>query len=135
MRSPEKLRLPAPAEDIGRVDMLRHMVDAVQDYAIYMLDLDGNVMTWNSGAERNKGYKASEIIGRNYACFFPPEAIAQGRPHKELREARKRGPSSNSGLRSASRRCTLPRRCATMAAAVSSPASSSRPRRRRRGTI
>lgn len=99
MSNPGKLRSPRPADAVGGDALLRHMVEAVEDYAIYMLDLDGNVLTWNSGAERAKGYTAAEIIGRNYACFFTPEAIARGLPHKELREARKRGRYREEGWR------------------------------------
>ena len=48
-------------------------IDRVEDYAIFLLDPAGHVLTWNAGAERIKGYKADEIIGRDYALFYPPE--------------------------------------------------------------
>ena len=63
----------------------RMLLDGVQDYAIFMLDPRGMVASWNAGAERIKGYKAEEIIGRNYSCFFPPEDIKRGRPEEVLR--------------------------------------------------
>jgi PAS domain S-box-containing protein len=53
----------------------RMLLDGVQDHAIFMVDPQGQVVSWNAGAERIKGYKAEEIIGRNFSCFFPPEDI------------------------------------------------------------
>jgi CheY-like chemotaxis protein len=55
-------------------DMLRLLVDATTDYAIFMLDPDGRVATWNTGAERLKGYKAEEIIGQHFSRFYPQTA-------------------------------------------------------------
>ena len=61
-------------------ERFRLLVDGVKDYAIFMLDETGQVTTWNQGAERIKGYRAREIIGRSFAAFYPPEAVAAGRP-------------------------------------------------------
>jgi CHASE3 domain sensor protein len=58
----------------------RMLVDGVRDYAIFMLDLRGRIISWSAGAEKVKGYKAEEILGRNFSCFFPPEEIKQERP-------------------------------------------------------
>ena len=69
----------------------RLLVESVVDYAIFMLDPQGNVQTWNRGAERIKGYTASEIVGKHFSCFYPPEAIAIGWPAFELREATDKG--------------------------------------------
>ena len=66
-------------------EQYRMLVDGVQDYAILMLDPQGRVVSWSAGAERVKGYKAEEIIGRNFSCFFPAEEIKQGRPEAVLR--------------------------------------------------
>jgi PAS domain S-box-containing protein len=77
----------------------RLLVSGVRDYAIFMLDVDGNVITWNEGAERNKGYKAAEIIGRHFSCFYVEEDIQLGRPAKELAEAIATGRSEDEGLR------------------------------------
>jgi PAS domain S-box-containing protein len=63
----------------------RRIVDGVQDYAIFMLDTRGQVVSWNAGAERMKGYTAEEIIGHNFSCFFPPQDIKRGRPEEVLR--------------------------------------------------
>lgn len=62
-------------------------VRSVKDYAIYMLDVKGNVASWNAGAEANKGYTADEIIGRNFACFYSPEDQRVGLPQRALGEA------------------------------------------------
>jgi PAS domain S-box-containing protein len=50
----------------------RMLLDGIEDYAIYLLDPQGQIISWNAGAERIKGYRADEIIGRNFSCFFPP---------------------------------------------------------------
>src|ERR1700733_737972 len=77
----------------------RLIVVSIQDYAIYMLDLHGRVMTWNSGAERNKGYASSEILGRHFSCFFLPEEIAAGVPDQMLEETRADGYFKGEGWR------------------------------------
>ncbi len=69
----------------------RTLVDAVRDYAIYMLDPEGYVVTWNSGAERLKGYTADEIVGKHFSTFYPPERAAEGFPAQELEIARTEG--------------------------------------------
>src|ERR1035438_9363126 len=51
----------------------RLLLDGIQDYAIFMMDPSGQIVSWNAGAERIKGYRADEIIGHNFSCFFPPE--------------------------------------------------------------
>ncbi len=62
----------------------RLLVEAVRDYAIFMLDPQGNISSWNLGAERIKGYKAAEIIGQHFSRFYPPEDIQAGKPVREL---------------------------------------------------
>jgi PAS domain S-box-containing protein len=69
----------------------RLLVDSVVDYAIYMLDPEGRVVTWNVGAERSKGYKAEEILGQNYSLFFTPEDVEAGLPAQELAVAAREG--------------------------------------------
>ena len=61
------------------------------DYAIYMLDLEGRVVSWNSGAVRLKGYTAHEIIGQSFSRFYTPEDVQAGVPEKALRIARETG--------------------------------------------
>lgn len=75
------------------------LVDSVEEYAIYLLDAKGNVMTWNRGAEKIKGFTAAEIIGKNFACFYTSEDVAADRPQRNLREAARRGHVRDQGLR------------------------------------
>ena len=75
------------------------LVDSVEEYAIYMLDPNGNIITWNTGAEKIKGYSAEEIIGKNFASFYTADDVAAGKPHLNLREAARRGSFRDQGLR------------------------------------
>jgi PAS domain S-box-containing protein len=68
-------------------DRFRRLVEGVQEYAIFMLDPKGNVATWNRGAQRMKGYRAEEIIGKHFSCFYAPEALAERLPERNLRVA------------------------------------------------
>ncbi|HEU5076633.1 MAG TPA: PAS domain-containing protein, partial [Polyangiaceae bacterium] len=80
-------------------ERFRLIVENVVDYAIYMLDTEGCVATWNLGAERMKGYTAAEIIGQNFARFFPEEDIAAQKPARELAAAREHGRFEDEGWR------------------------------------
>jgi len=80
-------------------ERFRLLVEGVQDYAIFMLDEKGRVMTWNIGAERIKGYRASEIIGKHFSTFYLPEAVQKGWPDQELKIARERGRLEDEGWR------------------------------------
>jgi diguanylate cyclase (GGDEF)-like protein/PAS domain S-box-containing protein len=77
----------------------RLLVDAVQDYAIYLLDAEGKIVTWNSGAERNKGYSSSEILGEHFSRFFRPDDIAAGVPAGILATAAETGRFHGEGWR------------------------------------
>ena len=66
----------------------RTLLDGLHDYAIYFTDPRGNVVSWNTGAERIKGYTAEEIVGRHFSCFFTAEDIERGAPEEILSEAR-----------------------------------------------
>ncbi len=90
---------PAPSPEQITTDRFRLLVDAVQDYGIFMLDTAGNVMSWNIGAQRIKQYRADEIIGRNFSTFYPPEAVAAGWPAEELRRAERDGRFEEEGWR------------------------------------
>ena len=79
-------------------DRFRLLVESVKDYAIFMLDTGGHVATWNLGAERIKGYKADEIIGKHFSIFYPPEDIAAGKTERELEIATARGSLRGGGL-------------------------------------
>src|SRR2546422_8901579 len=65
-------------------EILRRLIDAVQDYAIFMLDPEGHVLSWSAGAERVKGWRADEVIGRHFSIFYADEDRATGKPEQEL---------------------------------------------------
>ena len=75
------------------------LVEAITDYAIYLLDPSGKVSSWNAGAERLKGYRADEILGQSFARFFTPEDQAKGRPRRALEIAAATGCFENDGWR------------------------------------
>jgi PAS domain S-box-containing protein len=77
----------------------RMLLEEIQHYAIFTLDPKGIVVSWNAGAERIKGYKADEIIGQNFSCFFTPEDIKRGRPEEVLRMTATTGREKDQGLR------------------------------------
>jgi PAS domain S-box-containing protein len=77
----------------------RLLVEAVQDYAIFTLDADGRVNSWNVGARRLKGYEASEIIGQHFSRFYPAEDIEAGKPRRELAIAASEGRVEDEGWR------------------------------------
>ncbi|HJZ66211.1 MAG TPA: sigma 54-interacting transcriptional regulator [Candidatus Acidoferrum sp.] len=74
-------------------------IESVRDYAIFQLDPNGNVKTWNAAAERIKGYSREEIIGRHFSQFYTPEDIAGGKPEKQLRTATETGRNEDVGWR------------------------------------
>lgn len=67
------------------------LIENIQDYAIFFMDQDGYIRTWNKGAERSKGYKDTEIIGRHFSVFYTQDDIDAGKPERELRIATKLG--------------------------------------------
>jgi PAS domain S-box-containing protein len=82
-----------------QANQLRLLIDATSDYAIFMLDPQGTIITWNAGAERLKGYTADEIIGQHFSRFYPKEAIERGWPAHELKVARADGRFEDEGWR------------------------------------
>ena len=80
-------------------EQFRLLVDAVKDYAIFMLDPEGRVVTWNSGAELIKGYSAGEIIGQSFERFYPEDDVRSGKPRQGLAEARRNGHFMDTGQR------------------------------------
>src|SRR3989454_4308959 len=90
---------PAVAIPRESSETLRQLVDDVQDVAIFMLDGAGRVSTWNSGAERIKGYRAEEIVGQHFSRFYPPEAVAEGKPARLLAIAARDGRGGDEGGR------------------------------------
>jgi PAS domain S-box-containing protein len=85
----------APAKSSSQVaqtsEMLRLLIENIVDYAIIMLDTGGHVLTWNSAAERMKGWKANEIIGQHFSRFYTSEQLAGGRTQLELETATAKG--------------------------------------------
>ena len=80
-------------------ERFRLLVDSVKDYAIFMLDTEGCVSSWNQGAQRLKGYAAEDIIGKSFSVFYPPEDVRNGRPQHALRVAAEQGRYSGEGWR------------------------------------
>jgi PAS domain S-box-containing protein len=80
-------------------ERFRLLVSGVKDYAIFMLDPDGHVATWNAGARQIKGYAANEIIGSHFSRFYPPEAIKRNLPATELQGAMMQGRFEDEGWR------------------------------------
>jgi PAS domain S-box-containing protein len=80
-------------------EQFRLLVQGVTDYAIYMLDTDGNVTNWNLGAQRNKGYAPEEIIGRHFSQFYTEEDRAAGEPHRALETAKREAKFEKEGWR------------------------------------
>ena len=92
-------QLEAEADLRRSEETFRLMVTAVEEYAIFMLDVEGNVISWNAGAQRIKGYAASEIIGRSFRVFYPPEEQATGHPEHNLEMALRDGTFAEDGWR------------------------------------
>ncbi len=92
-----------PSTGVGRErrrkQQLELFVSSVEDYAIFLLDVDGHVLTWNPGAERIKGYTAEEIVGQHFRRFYPAEARARLHPEEELEVAAREGRFEEEGWR------------------------------------
>ena len=80
-------------------EQFRLLVDGVKDYSIFMLDQTGHVVSWNTGAEQIKGYRADEILGHHFSCFYTPEDIESEKPERELESAAKDGRYEEEGWR------------------------------------
>jgi len=80
-------------------ERFRLLVEGVAGYAIFMLDVNGRVASWNEGAQRIKGYTADEIVGRHFSVFYPPEVRESGWPDYELQQAQETGRFMDTGWR------------------------------------
>ncbi len=80
-------------------ERFRLIVEGVKDYAIFMLDRDGNIASWNAGAQAIKGYTADDVIGTHFSRFYTPEDLARGWPAHELEIARAEGRFEDEGWR------------------------------------
>src|SRR5581483_4252711 len=89
------------AEELVREsdDRLHLLIDSVTDYAIFMLDPSGRILTWNEGAQRLKGYGADEAIGKHFSIFYPSEDVAVGKPQRMLEMAVASGRVEEEGWR------------------------------------
>ena len=94
-----ELKFTGSIQDLPASDRLELLVDAVTDYAIYLLDRDGMIRTWNAGAERIKGYRAAEVIGQHFSLFFTPEDKAADVPGQILARAGRSGRAEYEGWR------------------------------------
>ena len=92
-------KLPSNTVLHETVEQFHILVDSVEEYAIYLLDPNGNIITWNTGAEKIKGYSTEEIVGKNFASFYTADDVATGKPQRNLREASRRGYIRDQGLR------------------------------------
>lgn len=92
---------PGPLEQIAKLqeERFRALVDAATDYAIFLLDPEGGVVSWNSGAERIKGYAPDEIIGHHFSRFYAPEDLELGKPAEHLKRAAETGRAEDEGWR------------------------------------
>jgi PAS domain S-box-containing protein len=89
----------ANLDSISEQQRFQLLINSITDYAIYMLDVDGRITTWNPGAERFKGYTADEIIGQNFSIFFTPEDRDGGVPQRALAAALAQGRFEAEGWR------------------------------------
>lgn len=80
-------------------ELFRLLVESVRDYAIFVLDTDGRVATWNAGAARLKGWTTAEVLGQHFSRFYPPEDVAAGKPESELERAARDGRVEDQGWR------------------------------------
>lgn len=95
----QALSLQTENELMHSEQRFRLFVEAVRDYALFLLDPKGNITTWNTGAERIKGYKSSEIIGKHFAVFYPEEDLKTRKPWRELEVAAEEGRFEDEGWR------------------------------------
>jgi PAS domain S-box-containing protein len=80
-------------------EKFRLLVESVQDYAIYLLDPQGCVQSWNKGAQRLKGYRPSEVVGEHFSRFYTPEDVAAGKPERDLETTTQEGRLEEEGWR------------------------------------
>ena len=100
MAPPQPASSPQAASHTWETDeAFRLLVESVKDHAVFMLDPEGRVRTWNPGAERLKGWRAEEIVGHSHATFYPPEARRAGKPKELLRAAERDGRMVDEGWR------------------------------------
>ena len=97
--NPPSPPLENPEASLNVEQYFRLFVDAVRDYAIFMLDPQGKITSWNHSAEQMKGYQAAEIIGKHFACFYPDREVRSGKPQQDLESAVREGTFEEEGWR------------------------------------
>jgi len=85
--------------ELSTASRFQLLVASVMDYAIFLLDVDGRISSWNEGARRIKGWEESEILGTHFSAFYPPEDVESGKPERELMVARQTGRVEDEGWR------------------------------------
>lgn len=95
----EQAGVEATTREQGRGREFELLVSAISDYAIFLLDVEGHVLTWNTGAERTKGYRAEEIIGQHFSRFYPADQRNARVPDEALRTAAREGRFEGEGWR------------------------------------
>src|SRR3954469_16453278 len=93
--------MPESAQTVPGDDakLLRLLLDGIQDYAIYLLGVDGCVTSWNRGAQQIHGYSGAEVAGQHFSAFYPRDSRAAGQPAEDLRCARDDGRCEREGVR------------------------------------
>lgn len=99
MSKPVPLDRPRGVPSPPPQDLFRLLVEGIRDYAVFVLDPEGHVITWNPGAQNMKGYHRDEIIGQHFSKFYLPEAVQSGWPGRELALAEKEGRFADEGWR------------------------------------
>lgn len=97
--APSSDQPPRSGAAVEQADLHRLLIESVVDYAIFALDSDGHILSWNPGAQRFKGYTADEIIGRHFSVFYTEDARAAGHPDYELEVATREGRYEEEGWR------------------------------------
>ena len=95
----KKQKNASTPKSLDSEENFRLLVDSVTDYAIMMIDPEGHITSWNTGAEKILGFHSEEIIGKHFSCFYTSEALASGIPRNELDLASTQGRIENEGLR------------------------------------
>lgn len=98
-KAPDVVREKTYINKLQRVERYRLLVESVRDYAIFMLDTEGHVASWNPGAERLKGYSEEEILGKHFSIFYSPEDVASGKAERILSAAVRDGRVEDEGWR------------------------------------
>lgn len=88
-----------PGDPSRNAELFRLLVEGIRDYAIFVLDPEGKVLSWNPGAQAMKGYTRDEIVGKHFSKFYPAEAVESGWPQRELTLAEKEGRFADEGWR------------------------------------